>query len=415
MERFYPNFYSYTKSHYEPLLSSLLTRSEPERSAKLHIDCKDNDASEEKQNSSCSERQNTNMNEVTEQQNSSASSNMLRQRIQSVDRTKMSRNQLAKWTTTDSQRWARENSDPPGREKSTEEEDLTGSVFTGSVQSFILPFTRINEYLTPEINAEYHNHPRTFESGINYLSLVSRNDVRCNIIPNCQHFPDLMSTSLTKTNSPIKRKSRSLRNHSREKTLPCSNQDDKTLMTLDSNNVFINLNESKLQIATNQKSVPRSRRLPSPCVRMKTLETDTNYNVSLETGQNTSSSNYDLRPKRLIETERMVRQELASAKQKSATFNSNNGIDREDRKSAMQNSPIPLKKSSSSERRQIISPDTNTPVNVLEEINSFEMSDSETDLSRGLERTRVLRKGDDLIRTDGDSKLVQLSFKRACS
>ncbi|CAH8871379.1 unnamed protein product [Trichobilharzia szidati] len=404
MERFYPNFYSYTKSHYEPLVSSLLTRSEPERSAKLHIDCKDNDASEEKQNSSCSERQNTNMNEVTEQQNSSASSNMLRQRIQSVDRTKMSRNQLAKWTTTDSQRWARENSDPPGREKSTEEEDLTGSVFTGSVQSFILPFTRINEYLTLGINAKYHNHSRTFESGINYLSLVSRNDVRCNIIPNCQHFPDLMSTSLTKTNSPIKHKSRSLRKHSREKTLPCSNQDDKTLMTLDSNNVFINLNESKLQIATNQKSVPRSRRLPSPCVRMKTLETDTNYNVSLETGQNTSSSNYDLRPKRLIETERMVRQELASAKQKSATFNSNNGIDREDRKSAMQNSPIPLKKSSSSERRQIISPDTNTPVNVLEEINSFEMSDSETDLSRGLERTRVLRNGDDLIRTDGNSK-----------
>nr|CAH8871044.1 unnamed protein product [Trichobilharzia regenti] len=370
MERFYPNFYSYTKSHYEPLVSSLLTRCESERGAKLQSNCNDNDDSEEKQYSWCSERQNTNMNEVTEQQNSLTSPNMPRQRIQSVDRAKMSRGQLAKWTPTDSQRWAREISDPPDREKSTEDEDRTGSVFTGSVQSFILPFTRINEYLTPGINAKYHNHSRTFESGINYLSLVSHNDVRCNIIPNCQHFPDLMSTSLTKTNSPIKHKSRSLRKHSHEKTLPCSSQDDKTLMTLDSNNVFINPNESKLQTVTNQKSIPRSRRLPSPCVRMKTLERDTNYNISLGTGQNASSSNYDLRPKRLIETERMVRQELASAKQKSETSNSNNGIDREDRKSEMQNSPTPLKKSSSSERRQTISPDSNTPENVLGEKNS---------------------------------------------
>ncbi|KAH8863783.1 Neuron navigator 2 [Schistosoma japonicum] len=349
MERFYPNFYSYTKSHYEPLVSSLLIKSESDHNCKSDvinnnkIHSNDNNINgiheiscdwyNDRNGKKYSENSNLN-----EQQNTILSSNINHQNIQTANNVKQSRGQSVGLTLNDSQRWIRENSDPPRHNKLTEDEMITNIDPFRSVQSFVMPYTKINEHLTYGHKVKQNAKCRNTENEFSHRGSVSHNDIRCNIIPNYQHHPDLMSTSLTKySSSSIKRKSRSLHKQSSDKGIHCTNHIGKN----DSNTVFTNVNHLK--------------RLPSPCVRLKnTLETDTNSNILPGCFQNPTVSHYDLRPKRLIETERMVRQELASARQKSATYNNHCCVSTDDYKLTKQTSPRSLKKTCFNDRKQII-------------------------------------------------------------
>ncbi|RTG90349.1 uncharacterized protein DC041_0005182 [Schistosoma bovis] len=351
MERFYPNFYSYTKSHYEPLVSNLLIKSESEHSCrpntngdKIHsndntINNIDKITSDWYSGIDC-EKYSENSN-INEQKHTITSTDINSQRM---FKTKHSRGQLVDLTINESQRWTRKNSDPPKHNKLIDDDILIDFDSIRSEQSFISPYIKINEHLTSEYKVKQNANYGNIENNANNLISVSYNDIRCNIIPNYQHYPDLMSTSLTKNSSFIKRKSRSLHKQSNDHELHYANHIDKT----DPNILLGNGNHSK--------------RLPSPCVLLKTAqEIDKGPKVLPGHVQNTAISNYDLRPKRLIETERMVRQELASTRQKSTTYNntisnnnSNNILSNDCHKLVKQTSPRSLKKSYFNEKKQII-------------------------------------------------------------
>ncbi|KAK4475811.1 hypothetical protein MN116_001066 [Schistosoma mekongi] len=349
MERFYPNFYSYTKSHYEPLVSSLLIKSESNHNCKSDIINSNKIHNNDNDNNNIHEiscdwhndrdcKMYSENSDINKQKTTILTSNINRQNIQTAYKVKQSRGQSVGLTLNDSQRWIRENSDPPRHNKLTEDEMITNIDSFRSAQSFVLPYTKINEHLTYGHTVKQNTNYRNTENDSNNIGSVSHNDIRCNIISNYQHHPDRMSTSLTKySSSSIKRKSRSLHKQSSDKELHCTNRIGEN----DSNIGFSNVNHLK--------------RLPSPCVRLKTtLETDTNFNIIPGYYQNTTVSNYDLRPKRLIETERMVRQELASARQKSATYNNYCCVSTDDYKLAKQTSPRSLKKTCYNDRKQIV-------------------------------------------------------------
>uniref|UniRef100_A0AA82N7J5 Neuron navigator 2 n=1 Tax=Schistosoma mansoni TaxID=6183 RepID=A0AA82N7J5_SCHMA len=396
MERFYPNFYSYTKSHYEPLVSNLLIKSESEHSCKPNTDGDEIHSNDNTNNNTdkiksdwysgidCENySENSNRNE---QKHTIASSDINRQRM---FKTKQSRGQLVDLTINESQRWARENSDPLRHNELIDDEILTDYDSMRSVQSFISPYIKINEHLTSEHKVKQNASYGTIENNANNLISASYSDIRCNIIPNYQHCPDLMSTSLTKDSSFIKRKSRSLHKQSNDHELHCTNHIDKT----DSNALFGNGN--------------RSKRLPSPCVLLRTAQ-ETGKGPKLLPGhvQNTAISNYDLRPKRLIETERMVRQELASTRQKSVTYNntiSNNNsnifLSKNCRKPVKQTSPRSLKKPYFNEKKHIIRSlnrskyimsDKGLSDNELHENNSTILINSRTNLSSKFENITTI-------------------------
>ncbi|XP_018654052.1 LOW QUALITY PROTEIN: hypothetical protein Smp_133570 [Schistosoma mansoni] len=396
VKRFYPNFYSYTKSHYEPLVSNLLIKSESEHSCKPNTDGDEIHSNDNTNNNTdkiksdwysgidCENySENSNRNE---QKHTIASSDINRQRM---FKTKQSRGQLVDLTINESQRWARENSDPLRHNELIDDEILTDYDSMRSVQSFISPYIKINEHLTSEHKVKQNASYGTIENNANNLISASYSDIRCNIIPNYQHCPDLMSTSLTKDSSFIKRKSRSLHKQSNDHELHCTNHIDKT----DSNALFGNGN--------------RSKRLPSPCVLLRTAQ-ETGKGPKLLPGhvQNTAISNYDLRPKRLIETERMVRQELASTRQKSVTYNntiSNNNsnifLSKNCRKPVKQTSPRSLKKPYFNEKKHIIRSlnrskyimsDKGLSDNELHENNSTILINSRTNLSSKFENITTI-------------------------
>ncbi|VDO50566.1 unnamed protein product [Schistosoma margrebowiei] len=396
VKRFYPNFYSYTKSHYEPLVSNLLIKSESEHSCRPNtngdkicsndntINNIDKITSDWYSGIDC-EKYSENSN-INEQKHTITSSDINSQRM---FKTKHSRDQLVDLKINESQRWARENSDPPKHKKMIDDETLIDFDSIRSEQSFISPYIKINEYLTSEYKVKQNANYGNIENNANNLISVSYNDIRCNIIPNYQHYPDLMSTSLKKNSSFIKRKSRSLHKQSNDHELHYTNHIDKT----DPNTLFGNGNHSK--------------RLPSPCVLLKTAqEIDKGPKVLSGHVQNTAISNYDLRPKRLIETERMVRQELATTRQKSTTHNntiSNNNsniiLSKDCHKLVKQTSPKSLKKSYFNEKKQIIrSPnkskyiisDKSLSDDELHENNSTILINSRTNLSSKFENITTI-------------------------